>query len=143
MTRSTVRRPPPADAVVERRVSRTARSWRRRAVADDGHSRARDTLIVEAAVAELGRSDAEHGLVEKAEADVADPRLVLPVGVVERATLWGAGPRKRRMSDARAAATEVDPCALIQRHLERSWRRFEATAEAFQSSLFEPQSVPL
>ena len=89
-------------------------SWRRRAVADDGNSRARDTLLVEAAVGQPGWSDAEHGLVEKTEADVADSWLGLSVGVVERAALRGARPRERRMSDARAAATEVDPCALSE-----------------------------
>ena len=60
-----------------------------------------------------------NGLVEKAQTHIADSRLMLAVDVVERAALRGTGPRKRRVSDARAeCAIELDPGGLV----ERVWR---------------------
>ena len=72
---------------------------------------------VEAAVRQLGRADAKHGLIEKAKTDVTDPGLVLPVDIVERAALRSARPRKCRMSHARSQrAVEIDPW------VDESWR---------------------
>src|SRR4029434_9897736 len=88
------RRPPSTKAVVERRVSRTAGRRRGGSIAHNGHPRASNSLLIEAARRQLGGSDAEHGLIEKAETDIGDTGLVLPIDVIERTALRRARPRK-------------------------------------------------
>lgn len=70
------RRSPTAQAFMVRCVGRTARRRRRRPVAYDGHLGTGNTLAIEKSVCQLGRADARQRLVEKAQSDIADSRLI-------------------------------------------------------------------